>query len=140
MAPVLRRGGGEGQREAARYGSRREQDARREQTVGPIYAAACGVGPQGDRTATGGVDIGLTPSDPMLRLAALALLVSLAGCADPEPTQTLDGISPEQNGTLQPDASTSPHGGLSPAPQQDPSATLAPDATLQPDTAAAPGP
>ncbi len=86
-----------------------------------------------------------------LRLALLAAVagvslagVSLAGCSDPEPVQTIEGVSPEQNGTLEPDATVGP-GGLAPQ-QQDPGGTLAPGATLEPgtatgtDTTAAPGP
>ena len=73
----------------------------------------------------------------MRRLAAVAFLVALAGCSDAEPVQTLEGVSPEQNGTLQPDASTTPDGTTTPAPQQNPNATLAPDAMMQPDTTVA---
>ena len=68
----------------------------------------------------------------------LALFASLAGCSDSEPAETIEGVSPDQNGTLQPDATTTPGGDLAPEQQQDPNATLEPDATLQPDTTAAP--
>ena len=64
----------------------------------------------------------------------LALLASLGGCSTPEPDRTIEGVSPEQNGSLQPDATTTPGGDLMPEQQQNPNATLEPDATLQPDT------
>ena len=73
------------------------------------------------------------------RLAALALLVTLAGCSDSGPGETIEGVSPEENGTLQPDATTSPSTDVTPEQQMDPNATLEPDATLQPDTTTAPG-
>lgn len=81
--------------------------------------------------------------DPMIllsrRLAALACLTALSGCSDSGPDKTIEGVSPEENGTLQPDATTSPSTDITPEQQFDPSATLEPDVTLQPDTTAAPG-
>ncbi len=74
------------------------------------------------------------------RLAAAACLAVLAGCSDSGPGETIEGVSPEMNGTLQPDATTSPSGDVAPEQQQNPNATLEPDATLQPDTTAAPQP
>ena len=73
----------------------------------------------------------------LVSCAALALL-TLAGCSSGADGPTLDGVSPEQNGTLQPDASTAPRGDVTPEAGLAPNATLAPDATPQPDTAAAP--
>ncbi len=74
----------------------------------------------------------------------IALLASLTGCSDSGPGQTIEGVSPEQDGTLQPAATTSPGGGLVPGQQQEagaafePGTTLEPGPTLGPDTTAAP--
>ena len=69
------------------------------------------------------------------RLLAACLLLTLAGCAERGPDgPTLNGTSPEQDGTLEPNTTTRPSTDVTPEEQFDPNATLEPDATLQPDT------
>ena len=70
---------------------------------------------------------------------ALALTLVAAGCTQEGPDgPTLDGTSPDLNGTLQPDRTTAPAADGAPETQMDPDATLEPDAPLEPDTTAAP--
>ena len=73
------------------------------------------------------------------RDVALALALVAAGCTQEGPDgPTLDGTSPDLNGTLQPDRTTAPAADVAPETQMDPDATREPDATLEPDTTAAP--
>lgn len=51
---------------------------------------------------------------------------------------TIDGVSPEQNETLEPDASVDAPTEFAPGEQVAPTGTVEPSTTLQPDTTYAP--
>ena len=76
----------------------------------------------------------------MSRVLAAVLLLALAGCGSSgsEAPMTIDGVSPEENGTLEPDASMNAPADVAPGGQVAPAATMEPGETVQPDTARGP--